>query len=81
MKGENNYVQYYPDGQGFKLRPYFKMCLESYPGYQNLGLFQKMPGFFSLLNTFGFKPDKKRMVVPGKLFPLTGRYNRSRILI
>ncbi|MFC2141058.1 hypothetical protein ACFLQP_02045 [Acidobacteriota bacterium] len=53
------YIQYYPDGQGFKLRPYFKMCLGFNPGYQNFGLFQKMPGFFSLLNTFGYNPDKK----------------------
>jgi hypothetical protein len=53
------YIQYYPDGQGFKLRPYFKMCLELDPGFQNFWLFQKMAGFFSLLNTFGFNPDKK----------------------
>jgi len=53
------YIQNYPDGQGFKLRPYFKMCLELYPGYQKFGLSQKMPGFFSVLNIFGFNPDKK----------------------
>jgi hypothetical protein len=56
---DNKYRQYYPGGQGFKFRSYFKMCLELYPGYQNFGLFQKIAGFFSLLNTFGFNPEKK----------------------